>query len=66
MRYITQRAGFLVQSSALRGDAVRAFSEMYRGGNMPACLRAGAADPLLLRHHLVLARSQISWVETTA
>jgi len=55
-----------VQSSALRGDAVRAFSEMYRGGNMPACLRAGAADPLLLRHHLVLHDAEAPWAQAEA
>ena len=69
--------GLLVQSSTCKGDPVRAFTDMFRGGNMPSVLRAGAwrahamamhnpqltshrhpiaglADPMLLRHHLVL------------
>jgi hypothetical protein len=47
-------ACLLVQASTLAGDPVRAFTEQFRGGNMPSILRAGAADPLLLRHHIIL------------
>jgi len=78
--------GLLVQASSLAGDPVRAFTEQFRGGNMPSSLRAGAcpsaplcplwlcaltppplpapkgyADPLLLRHHLILHDAAHPW-----
>ncbi len=47
-------ACLLVQAAPLAGDPVRAFADQFRGDNMPSSLRAGHADPVLLRHHLLL------------
>lgn len=51
-------ACLLVQASSVgaapESDAVRAFTSQFKGHNMPSSVTRGAADPLLLRHHVVL------------